>query len=270
MSHRKPSYPNLRLTNQMDSAALGLYVGAFLARCRAARRSGDPILDELGLHGLLRHGDDGRVRLLVTDDRARDRLAAVLDGARAGMITVCKSAVRCAALLESDPAWRAGAATAMICRSLRAVPAPALPPDLTLRPVRRVAGDAPGGVALTDAVAAARRAAPEIRESRALAEHLRSLPSEFALWAAVDHDGVVRATSGSAAFGAAATVIFVNTDPDWRRRGIARAMTAIALRAAEHAGAHQAGLDASRAGEALYLTLGFESATPITRFRSSV
>jgi hypothetical protein len=46
-------------------------------------------------------------------------------------------------------------------------------------------------------------------------------------------------------------------------------MTAIALRAAEHAGAHQAGLDASRAGKALYLTVGFEAATPITRFRSS-
>jgi predicted acetyltransferase len=66
-----------------------------------------------------------------------------------------------------------------------------------------------------------------------------------------------------------ASVIFVTTDPDWRRRGIARAMTAIALRAAEHAGAHQAGLDASRAGKALYLTVGFEAATPITRFRSS-
>ena len=75
----------------------------------------------------------------------------------------------------------------------------------------------------------------------ALAEHLRSLPGAFALWAAVDHGDVVRATSGSAAFGTAASVIFVNTDPGWRRRGIARAMTAIALRAAEHAGAREAG-----------------------------
>jgi ribosomal protein S18 acetylase RimI-like enzyme len=64
-------------------------------------------------------------------------------------------------------------------------------------------------------------------------------------------------------------VIFVNTDRDWRRRGIARAMTATALRAAQDAGARHAGLDASKAGRELYLSLGFEAATAITRFRPS-
>ncbi len=43
---------------------------------------------------------------------------------------------------------------------------------------------------------------------------MRSLPPEMRLFAAVDGEGVVRATSGSGAFGAPASVIFVNTDPD--------------------------------------------------------
>ena len=228
------------------------------------------MLDEPGIHGLLPHGGDRRARLLVTDDRAHDRLSSVMGGARAGMVTVCKPAVQCAALLDGDATWRAGIATAMICRNLRTVPAAALPRELTLRPVRRIAGDAPQGVGLIEAVAAACRADPQLTDSRALADHLRSLPTAFTLWVAVDHGGMVRATSGSAAFGTVATVIFVNTDPGWRRRGIAQAMTAIALRAAEQTGARQAGLDASDAGRALYLALGFEAATPVKRFRSSV
>jgi ribosomal protein S18 acetylase RimI-like enzyme len=124
-------------------------------------------------------------------------------------------------------------------------------------------------VPLTDAVAVAGRADPQIIDSLALAEHLRSLPRAFGLWAAVDGAGVVRATSGSAAFGATASVIFLNTDPGWRRLGIARAMTAVAVRAAEQAGARHATLDASDAGRALYRRLGFETVTLIRRYRPS-
>ncbi len=149
------------------------------------------MLDEPGIHGLLPHGGDRRARLLVTDDSACDRVSSVVNDVRAGMITVCEAAARCAALLERDASWRAGAATAMICRSLRTMPTAALPRDLTLRPVRRVDADDLGGVGLADAVAAACRADPEVSGSRALAEHLRSLPTAFALWAAVDHGGVV-------------------------------------------------------------------------------
>ncbi len=253
----------------MDSAALGVYVRAFLARCVAPRPSGEAKIDEPGIHGLLPRGGDGHTRLLVTDDRARDRLSALVGDAGAGMITVCAAAVQCTALLADDPGWRAGPATAMSCRDLQTVPALALPTGLALHRVRRLADDALGGVPLTRAVAAASRADPGITDPRALADHLQSLPRAFDLWVAVDEAGVVRATSGSAAFGTTASVIFVNTDPGWRRRGVARAMTAIALRAAERAGARHAGLDASSAGRELYLRLGFESATPITRFRPS-
>jgi GNAT superfamily N-acetyltransferase len=173
-------------------------------------------------------------------------------------------------MLETDPAWRRGTSTAMICRDLETVQAPALTTELTLRPVQRLPDDPRGGVPLTEVVAAACRADPGNSDPHALGDHLRSLPRAFALWAAVDHGGSVRGTSGSAAFGAAASVIFVNTDPDWRRRGIARAMSAIALRAAQDAGARHAGLDASKAGRELYLSLGFEAATPVARFRLSV
>ncbi len=253
----------------MGSAALDVYVRAFLARCVAISPSRQAVLDEPGIHGLLPCGPDRHIRLLVTDDRARDLLPTLMGDTRAGMITVCAAAVHCAELLAGHLTWQSGTATAMICRDLQQVSTYGLPCGLTLRPVRRLADDTPRGVPLAQAVAAASRADPGITNPRALADHLRSLPRAFGLWAAVDEAGVVRATSGSGAFEATASVIFVNTDPDWRRRGIARAMTATALRAARQAGARSAGIDASDAGRELYLRLGFETATVITRFRSS-
>jgi GNAT superfamily N-acetyltransferase len=252
----------------MGSAALDLYVRAFLARCVAMSRSGQSVLDEPGIYGLLPGGPDRQTRLVVTDDRARDLLPTLMGDARAGMITVCAAAVQCAALLARNPTWQPGTATAMVCRDLRTVSTVGLPCGLTLRPVRRLAGDNPRGVPLAHAVAAAIRATEPKANSRTLANHLRSLPRAFGLWAAVDDTGVVRATSGSGAFETTASVIFVNTDPDWRRRGIARAMTASALCAAQRAGARSAGIDASDAGRELYLRLGFENATAITRFWS--
>ena len=251
----------------MGSAALDVYVDAFLARCVATSRPGQTMLDEPGICGLAPCGRDRKIRLLVTDDRARGLLPTLIADAGAGMITVCSAAVQCAAHLAGNPTWRSGTATAMICRDLQKVSTVALPCGLRLRPVRRLADDSRRGVPLAQAVAAASRADPGITNPRALGDHLRSLPRAFGLWAAVDESGAVRATSGSGAFEATASVIFVNTDPDWRRRGIARAMTAIALRAAQQAGARSAGIDASDAGRELYLRLGFENATAITRFR---
>jgi hypothetical protein len=53
-----------------------------------------------------------------THDRACDRLATLMGDTRAGMITVGAAAVQCVAILDGEPGWRAGAATAMICRNL--------------------------------------------------------------------------------------------------------------------------------------------------------
>jgi ribosomal protein S18 acetylase RimI-like enzyme len=61
-------------------------------------------------------------------------------------------------------------------------------------------------------------------------------------------------------------VMFVNTAPDWRGRGIGRAMTAAALAAAQEDGARHACLDATDAGLSIYLQLGFEVVTRTTRF----
>jgi ribosomal protein S18 acetylase RimI-like enzyme len=253
----------------MHSAAVDIYVEGFLARCVAMRRPGQPMVDEPSIYGRLPGTGDRHTRLLVTDDGAYDVLSALVPDARAGMITVCAAATQCTTLLNDHPAWRGGTATAMICRELRTVPAFPLPSELALRPVRRLTDDAPDGVPLTQAVAAAGLADQRITDLRALADYLRSLPPAFRLFAGVDDAGVVRATSGSGAFGTTASVIFVNTDPGWRRRGIALAMTATALRSAQQSGARNAGLDASDAGRELYLQLGFEAATPTRRFRPS-
>ena len=145
----------------------------------------------------------------------------------------------------------------------------ALPNELTLRPVRRLSGDAPDGVPLEDAIAVAALAAPALDEPSApLAAYLRSLPPAFRLLAAVGEDGAVRATSGFGLFGSQTNVIFVNTDPGWQLRGVGRAMTAAALRAAQDAGGRQAYLDASNAGLSIYHRLGFETVARMTQFSS--
>jgi len=251
----------------MPTTATQVYLAAFTARCHARRHPVQPAVDQPGLHGLLACAQAPLTRLLVTDDRAHDALAAVLPAARAGMIDVFAAAARCTALVGGHPAWRPEALTAMSCGDLRTVPETPLPGGLTVVPVRRRDGDPADGLPLGEAVAAAIRAAPEIAETpAALAGYLRSLPYGFRLFAAVDGFGAVRATSGAGSFGSEATMIFVNTESGWRGRGIGRAMTAAALRAARDAGARRAGLDASAAGLSLYLRLGFEVVGPMTRF----
>lgn len=249
----------------MKTESVDVYVAGFVARCKVMRGPDQLEVDEPGMHGLLPSAEDPRTRLLITDDRAYDRLAAVLPAACAGIINVLAAAERCAGLVVRNPGWAPDEATAMICRDLQAVPAPPLPCKLTLEPVRRRADDPPGGVPLTDAVATAARASPAI-DAHMLTDYLRSLPPAVRLFAAVDSDGVVRATSAAGAFGTEATVMFVNTDPDWRGRGIGRAMTATALRAARTCGARHASLDASHAGARIYRRLGFETVTRTTRF----
>lgn len=254
----------------MATTATDIYVAAFLAWCRADLGSDWRDVDAPGVHGRLPTADEPAIRLLVTDDRAYDALAAVLRDAPVGRIAVLAAALRCAELVRRHPAWRPDTATAMVCRDLRTVPEVALPGGLTLRAVQRLPGDGPDGVPLEDAVAAAALAAPSMEVSpEVLADYLRSLPRAFRLFAAVDGDGdgAVRATSASGAFGTEATVLFVNTDPGWRGRGIGTAMTAVALRAAQDAGARRASLDSSDAGAPIYRRLGFESVGGTTRFR---
>ena len=224
-------------------------------------------LNEPGLRGLIAPDGDPRARLLVVDDRAYARLADLLPHFRGGTITVFAAAPQCVELINSDPAWKSKVATSMVCRDLRSVPEVQLPEALTIAPVRRLPDDAPTGVSLLDAATAALKADPAPGASaQVLADYLRSLPPTFEFFAAVDRTGAVRGTAGNGVFGMEATVLFVNTDPEWRHRGIGRAMTAGALRRAHNAGASRACLNASDAGVGTYVGLGFEPATRITQF----
>jgi GNAT superfamily N-acetyltransferase len=251
----------------VPTGLIDVYVATAVARWNVMRRPGQLEVDEPGVRGLLDCAADPRIRLLVTDDRAHDVLATLLPAARAGMVRVFPAAGRCARLFDGRPAWRSKSVTAMICRDLHAVPVVSLPGELTLRAVRRLAADGPDGVPLEDAAAAAMLADPRIDDATsAFADFLRSLPPAIRLYAAVDIDGRVRATSGAGAFGTNANVIFVNTDPAWRGRGIGQAMTAAALHAAAHRGATQAGLDSTEAGLSIYLRLGFEVVGRTTQF----
>lgn len=251
----------------VGDSSLDMYVAAFRSRCDAYRRPGSTQVDEPGVLGLLAWTEDPLARLLVTDDRAYGVLEALLPRVHAGLITAFASASRCADLVADHQTWRITTPTAMACRDLRIVPMLPLPDDLTLRPVRRRPDDDPDGVPLVEAAATAMRAQPDLVGGLdAFAAYLRSLPAAFGLMAAVDAAGAVRATAGSGAFGIHASVIFVDTDPGWRRRGIATAMTSAALRAAREAGATQACLDASDAGMRIYLRLGFQVVGAVTRF----
>jgi GNAT superfamily N-acetyltransferase len=248
--------------------AIDVYVDAFVARCAIEMGPGDAALEVPGARGVLSAGENARIRVLVTDDRAYDRLAALIPVAQAGMVNVFQVAARCDDLLRSTAEWRTERpTTAMVHRDLPALPRPALPGGLTLRAVRRLDEDPADDVPLDDAVALAVLADPAITDPPAtFADYLRSFSRTTRLFAAVDGGGAVRATSGSAVFGDQASVLFVNTEPSWRGRGIARAMTAAALHAAELRGARRASLVATDVGAGLYLSLGFEAAGRMTRF----
>ena len=129
------------------------------------------------MHGLLSGRDDPLARLLVTDDRAYDLLAALLPEVRAGMIGVVHTATRCLRLLTSASAWTGNTVTAMVSRDLGDIPVTPLPKELTLRPVRRLAGDEADGVPLDDAVAAAISADPRDRRRAASVRRLPALTS---------------------------------------------------------------------------------------------
>jgi ribosomal protein S18 acetylase RimI-like enzyme len=226
---------------------LDAYRAAFVARCELTRSPGQLELDERGICGLLPSVEHPSCRLLIADDRAYDVLAALLPEAKAGRINVFTTAARCA--------------------DLRCVRVLTLPPELTLRAVRRTADEPRDGVPLEAAVAAVLRANPSTDDSPdTLADYLRSLPPATRLLCALDEEGAVRATSGSTTLGTEARVFFVNTDPDWRGRGIGQAMTVAALQASRSSGARRACLDASDAGQSIYLRLGFDVVSRTTRF----
>ena len=250
----------------MPAAALNAYVGATVERWRQIGGPRQREIERPGLRGFVSCDPRADVRLLVTDDGAEQSLIGVLAQTRGGTITVLSRAARCADLLRRDARWSSGTLTAMVCPDLAPVPRLSLDRGLQLRPIRRVDSDPADGVELRAAVDAVLLADPG-EDPDTFMSFLRSLPGRVALFAAVGRDEKVRATSGWQLQGTHARVILVDTDPTWRGRGIATAMTSLALHAARTEGARMATLDATPAARGLYLRLGFAPVSEIIRFR---
>lgn len=245
------------------------YVDAFRLRVRANARPGQRIVDEPGLVALL--GTDADAldgRVLVSDDRAVDVLADHLPTVFARVVTVLARAEVCHRLMADQPGYRAEPSTAMVCDDLASIAEPDLCCGLVLQRVSQHDTPAPGAVTLEDAAAAAMRADAGAAPADSLdgfVGYLRSVPHAHYL-AAVDEGGAVRATAATALWGDAAGVFFVDTDRDWRGRGIGTAMTAASLRDAARLGARTAILDSSRLGLSVYRRLGFDAVSDITMF----
>jgi len=243
------------------------FVDGFRDRLHATRQSGQEIVDEPGVVALIgrsRERLDGRV--LVTDDRAVDFLRSRHSELCARVVNVLSAAEQCARLFTDAGRYRAEPATAMVRGDLTTIPAIDLPEGLTLQTV----SDQPSGtdVALEDAAAAALRSEPDAAPGQDLAgfvDYLRSIPNARYV-AATDGAGIVRATAAAAVFGRTTGVYFVNTDQEWRGRGVGTAMTAAALRRAIADGAEVAVLDASALGRSIYLSLGFTPVSETTLF----
>lgn len=224
------------------------------------------LIEQPGVLGVADETDPHRGRLLVLDDRGATALPDLTRDAH--VVGVSVAAPQCDRLLAADPAFASmGGATAMVCADLATIPDMQLPAGLRLRRVRRLPQDDSAGVAVEAAAAACLRAENVTAESLDdFVGYLRSLPAEAHLYAAVDADGEVRATAASGCFGTDVNAFFVSTDSQWRGRGVATAMTAIALRDSFGRGGKLACLDASESGRHIYERLGFEHAGAITMF----
>jgi ribosomal protein S18 acetylase RimI-like enzyme len=242
-------------------AAIDIYCDAFVASRRHELDSEPAVLIATGVRGV------AFSRLLATDDSGYDRLAAEITSGR-GVVFVFEQASRCSEFLRGQPGWSGGRSElAMVLRDVRALTGATLPDGLGFRPVNRVVSEAPDAVSLEDAVAVAIASDRSVKDpADVAAEYFRGLPSSVRLFAAVDENGVARATSACHVFGEYAQVFFVNTEPAWRRRGIGQAMTLEAVRAAASAGARRAFLHATEDGASLYKRLGFEAVGLVTRY----
>jgi ribosomal protein S18 acetylase RimI-like enzyme len=243
-------------------AAIDIYCDAFVARQRHELDSAPVVLTAPGMRGI------ALIRLLITDDSGYDRLVAEAAGAWRGVVMVFERASRCSEFLRGNPGWSADRTElAMVLRDVQGATGATLPDGLALRPVARSTSEAPDAVPLKDTAALAIAADRSITESvDEVGGYLSGLPSSVRLFAAVDESGVARATSACHVFDEYTQVFFVNTEPAWRRRGIGRAMTLEALRAAASLGARRAFLHATEDGASVYTSLGFEAVGMVTRY----
>lgn len=248
--------------------ALERLVDGFAARLGHGASAGGRWVDAPGVVGLAPGPDGEPARLLVTSDLAVEVLTTRLGTAPSGVVTVLDPATACADLVRALPGVAEKPVTGMVRTDLAALPEPTLHEGLRATRVARPTDDlGADAVGLHDAAGAVARWSPGTGESaERLASHLAGLDGDVALHAAVDDDGVLRATSGTRRLGDHVSVFLVDTDPAWRGLGVARAMSATALRGAAARGAAHASLWSSPQGVRVYLGLGFEIVGAATQF----
>jgi len=245
----------------VDESASDIYSDAFVTPGRHELVSSPVVTEGPGVRGV------AVIRLVVTDDSGYDRLVAELDGPWRGVVFILEQAARCAEFLRGQPGWAGHSEMAMALRDVTALPEVTLPDGLRPQLVNRDSTEGHEGSLLKSAAAVAVASDPSVTDSPdEVAGFLTRLPSSVRVLAAVDEGGVARATSACHVFGDYTQIFFVNTEPEWRRRGIGRAMTLEALRTAASLGARRAILHATDDGLPVYRRLGFEDVGMLTRF----
>jgi GNAT superfamily N-acetyltransferase len=193
-------------------------------------------------------------------------LAQVLEQSAPDWVALTEPAAPLIPLAQQHGCVVVQSARAMRLATLAELPELPLPAAITVQQVD--VEENPEGISLeeallVDALYGSGDAASVHRDLPLEASALRELPG-VTLLTAVDAGGSCVATAGTRVVGTAALVSAVATIPQYRRQGIAAALTAAALQAAREAGAMQAFLDAS-AGESVYSRLGFVALGTVTR-----
>ncbi len=148
--------------------------------------------------------------------------------------------------------------TGMICADLAGVPRPPLPDPLQLSRVQ-VGDISDPQLPTTAAFAAAIEAEDGPPPGSMLPAVLRMAARPVQLFAAVDREGSIQATSAAAASGTTGMLWGIGTMHDWRGQGVGTAMTAVAVHGAADLGATTLLLDATGKGESIYRRLGFKA-----------
>jgi predicted GNAT family acetyltransferase len=201
-------------------------------------------------------GSVGTRVLDIYGDEALDFLRSIDRATLAtGSLHIRGDAPHVTAYLSSLGIFKQERQTGMICTDLAGVPRPPLPDSLRLSRVQ--VGDINDQLPTTAAFAAAIEAEDGPPPGSMLPAVLRMAARPVQLFAAVDREGSIQATSAAAASGTTGMLWGIGTMHDWRGQGVGAAMTAVAVHGAADLGATTLLLDATDQGESIYRRLGF-------------
>jgi len=240
-----------------------------LARVLRERMLRDGVAPEDFVIGPDYAGSVGTSVLDVYGDTALEFLRSVdPQTLTAGAIIVRGDAPKVSAFLDSFGVFNQEHETGMIGTDLADVPLPPLPGALRL--TRAQSGDlADPELPTTAAFGAAVEAEDGPPPGSMLPVLVRmAARAPVQLFAAVDADGTIQATSAATASGTGGMVFGVGTMHAWRGQGVGTAMTAIAIRGAAELGATTLLLDATEMGARIYRRLGFVAYAPAVEWHT--